>query len=112
MLAIISRIVPAAFAQSDDAAQVEAVVGDRQSVAARRREQVRRRHAEVAEDDAAVVRVLERPQAVLAELKVVRSLRAASSTISTAGLSSIRHTSPIVRPGTTLVMNSFSPLTT
>ena len=34
------------------------------------------------------------------------------SITSTAGLRSIRQTSPIVRPGATLVMNSFSPLTT
>ena len=32
--------------------------------------------------------------------------------MSTAGRLSIRQTRPIVRPGTTLVMNSFSPLTT
>ncbi len=47
------------------------MVGDRQPVAARRREQVLGRHAEVAEDDAVVVRVLERLQAVLAELEVL-----------------------------------------
>ena len=58
-----------------DAAQVQAVVGDREPVAARRREQVLGRHAEVAEDDAAVVRVLQRPQAVFAELEVLVLLR-------------------------------------
>ena len=47
------------------------MIGDRQAVAARRREQVLGRHAEIAEDDAAVVRVLERPQAVFAKLKVL-----------------------------------------
>src|SRR4051794_7336751 len=34
-----------------------------------------------------------------------------NSTIRTAGLPSIRQTKPIVRPGTTFVMNNFSPLT-
>ena len=58
-----------------DAAQVEPVVGDRQPVAARRREQVLRRHAEVAKDDAAVVRVLQCPQPVFAELEVLVLLR-------------------------------------
>ena len=57
------------------AAEIQAVVGDREAVAARRREQVLGRHAEVAEDDAAIVRVLERPQAVLAELEVFVLLR-------------------------------------
>ncbi len=47
------------------------MVGDRETIAARCREQVLGRHAEVAENNAAVVRVLERPQTVLAELKVL-----------------------------------------
>jgi hypothetical protein len=69
MLAIISRMVPAALAHS--AAQVQTVIGDRQPAAARRLQQVLRRDFEVLEDDAPIVRVLERVQAVLHQLEVL-----------------------------------------
>ena len=94
-----------------DAAQVQPVVGDRQPVAPLRNEQVLRRHAEIVEDDALVVGVLERVQAVLAKLKVLVLLLRQIDDQHRRALS-IRQTRPIVRPGTTLVMNSFSPLTT
>ena len=93
-----------------DAAEVQAVVGDRQAVAHWRYQQVRTRHAEVVEDDAVVVGVLQGVQAVVHELEVLVFF-GGRSTISTAGLPCSITTRPIVRPGTTLVMNSFSPLT-
>src|SRR5262249_33175495 len=54
-----------------DAAQIQAVVGNRQAVTLLGNQQVLRRHAQVLEDDALVVGVLERPQAVLPKLEVL-----------------------------------------
>ena len=54
-----------------NSSQVQPVIGNRQAIAPRRRQQVLRRHAQVLEDDALVVRMLQRPQAVLAQLELL-----------------------------------------
>ena len=74
-------------------------------------EQVVLRHAEVLEDQAVVVGLPQGVQTVGLTWKCSFS-SGGRSTISTAGLPSISTTRPTVRPGMTLVMNSFSPLTT
>ena len=77
MLAIISRIAPGGVGAQRNAAQIQAVVGNRQTVAARRSEQILRRHAKVVENNALVVRVLEGVQTVFAKLEVLVLLRRA-----------------------------------
>ena len=88
------------------------MIGDRQPVAAGRAQQVLARHPEVAELQAVVVQVLEGVEAVASRAGTDRFRGRAGRRSAPPACSSIRHTSPIVRPGTALVMNSFSPLTT
>ena len=78
MLAIISRIVPAALAHKRDPSEVQPVVGNGQSIALCGHEQILCRHLEVLEDDALVVRVLECPQTVLCGVEIGHFLAAAS----------------------------------
>ena len=66
MFASMTRIVPGRVGAERHPAQVQAVVGDRQAVAARRRRAGSPRHAEVAETQPVVVRVLQRVEPVRA----------------------------------------------